>query len=229
MLTLTVRRATLGYSGGVFTSRFDDALVFAHDLHRRQKRKTSGVPYIAHPLGVCALVIEDGGSEEEAIAALLHDALEDQGRTYPGGVDALAAEIGRRYGSEVRRIVEACTERRSEEEMRIADKRERWLAHKRSYLEQVRAADLSVRRVSCADSLHNVQTMLKDYRRMGDRLWTRFMTRSGADQIWAYGALAQAFLDAGMGPLADALASAVAELARITAAGETQTIRSPQS
>ena len=100
----------------VFSERFDDALAFTHQLHRRQVRKTSGVPYIAHPMSVAALVIEDGGSEDEAIAALLHDSLEDQGRHYPGGVAQLAQDIGARFGEEVLRIVQACTERTSEEE-----------------------------------------------------------------------------------------------------------------
>src|SRR3954462_4913176 len=106
--------------------RFEQALVFANQLHRKQKRKTSGVPYVGHLLGVAALVIEDGGGEDEAIAALLHDALEDQGRHYPGGVDALAAEIERRYGAAVRGMVEALTERSSDAERAITDKRERW-------------------------------------------------------------------------------------------------------
>jgi (p)ppGpp synthase/HD superfamily hydrolase len=197
----------------VFTDRFEQALVFSHQLHRRQRRKTSGVPYIGHPLGVAALVIEDGGSESETIAALLHDSLEDQGRAYPGGVPALAAEIESRFGQEVRRIVEACTECATEEELRIDDRRLRWRAHKLGYLEQIRAADPSVRRVSCADSLHNVRTMLKDYQRMGEKLWTRFMTRNGGDQVWAYRAMAEAFVATGMGTMAQDLARAVEELA----------------
>ena len=82
----------------VFSDCFAQALAFAHQLHRRQTRKTSGVPYVAHLLGVAALVIEDGGSEDEAIAALLHDSLEDQGAGYPGGVERLSEEIGERFG-----------------------------------------------------------------------------------------------------------------------------------
>lgn len=196
----------------MFTTRFDDALTFAHGLHRRQKRKTSGVPYIGHPLGVAALVIEDGGSEDEAIAALLHDTLEDQGRGFPGGVPALAEEIERRFGAEVRRIVEACTEGRSAEEIATTDKRERFRLHKESYFALIRNAGAAVRRVSCADSLHNVRTMTKDYQRMGEKLWTRFMTRRGDDQIWAYSTLAATFLATGTEPLAHELERAVREL-----------------
>jgi (p)ppGpp synthase/HD superfamily hydrolase len=106
-----------------FSERFEQALAFSHQLHRRQQRKASGVPFIAHPLSVAALVIEDGGTEEEAIAALLHDSLEDQGCHFPGGAEALAAEIERRFGSDVRRIVESVTERSSPQEAYIRDER----------------------------------------------------------------------------------------------------------
>jgi len=198
----------------VFSERFGQALAFAHELHRKQRRKTSGVPYVAHLLGVTALVIEDEGTEDESIAALLHDSLEDQGQHYPGGVAALAAQIEARFGVDVRRMVEALTERRTEEEMRIADKRERWRAHKVAYFEQIGAAGPAVRRISCADSLHNVRTLLKDYRRMGERIWTRFMTGRGDDQVWAYRAAAEAFRAARTGPLADELAEAVDALDR---------------
>ena len=101
--------------------------------------------------------------------------------------------------------------------MRIADKRERWRVHKLSYFAQIRGADDSVRRISCADSLYNVRSMIDGYRRMGDRLWTRFMTRSGDDQVWAYRSAAESFRAAGVGPLADDLADAVEQLARVIA------------
>jgi (p)ppGpp synthase/HD superfamily hydrolase len=199
----------------VFSERFDEALAFAHQLHRRQLRKTSGVPYIAHPMSVAALVIEDGGSENEAIAALLHDSLEDQGRHYPGGVPALSAEIGERFGADVLRMVDALTERTSATEQGISDKRERWREHKRSYFAQIGEAGPDVRRISCADSLHNARTLVHDYRAMGERIWTRFQTRNGDDQVWAYGTAAEAFQKAGAGPMADELAETIRELARL--------------
>jgi len=201
----------------VLGERFEAALVFANQLHRKQKRKTSGVPYVAHVLGVAAIVIEDGGGEDEAIAALLHDSLEDQGRHYPGGVDALAAEIESRFGPEVRRMVEALTERSSDEERAIADKRERWRAHKRAYFVQIATAGADVRRISCADSLYNTRSLAMGFRRLGIRLWTRFMTGRGDDQIWAYRSAAEAFQAAGTGPLADELAAAVNDLERMIA------------
>jgi len=203
-----------------FSERFDEALVFTHKLHRSQKRKTSGVPYIAHLLGAAALVIEDGGSEDEAIAALLHDSLEDQAHNYPGGGAALAAEIQARFGPEVLRIVVACTERGSEEERRIRDRAERWRAHKHSYIEQIVTEDASVRRVSCADSVYNVRSMTRDFCRMGDRLWSKFQTKSASDQLWAYDALARALTERDRSSgLAAELRRAVDELDRVVRAG----------
>lgn len=199
----------------VLGERFEQALAFTNQLHRKQKRKTSGMPYVAHLLGVAAMVIEDGGSEDEAIAALLHDSLEDQGRHYAGGVEALAAEIERRFGVEVRRMVEALTERSSDEERALSDKRERWRAHKRAYFAQIASAGADVRRISCADSLYNTRSLAMGFRQLGPRVWTRFMTGRADDQIWAYRSAAEAFRSAGTGHLADELAAAVNELERL--------------
>ncbi|MBS1859331.1 MAG: HD domain-containing protein [Acidobacteria bacterium] len=189
--------------------RFEEAMVFAHRLHRKQKRKTSGVPYVGHLLGVAALVIEDGGGEDEAIAALLHDSLEDQGRHYEGGAAALAEEIERRFGGEVRRLVEALTERAEPDVRAIADKRERWRAHKRAYFAAIAAAGVEVRRISCADSLYNVRSLAMGFRAMGPRIWQRFLTGRAEDQVWAYRGAAEAFRAAGTGPMAEELAAAV--------------------
>src|SRR3954454_14444728 len=100
----------------MYSDRFSRALSFADELHRRQTRKTSGVPYVAHLLSVCALIIEDGGTEDEAIAALLHDSLEDQSRHWEGGEDALAAEIQAQFGAAVLELVLGLTERPAPEE-----------------------------------------------------------------------------------------------------------------
>ena len=195
--------------------RFESALVFAQQLHRKQKRKTSGAPYVAHLLGVAALVLEDGGGEDEAIAALLHDSLEDQGRHYAGGVESLAQEIERRFGGDVRRMVEALTERSGEAERGISDKRERWRAHKRAYFAQIATAGPEVRRVSCADSLYNARSLVMGLRMMGPRIWTRFLTGRAEDQIWAYRSAGEAFRAAGTGAMADELADAVDQLERL--------------
>jgi GTP pyrophosphokinase len=200
----------------MFSERFDEALVFAHQLHRKQKRKTSGAPYMSHLLGVASLVMDDGGSEDETVAALLHDALEDQSHNYPGGLSELAAEIERRFGVEVLRIVEACTERTSPEERRILDRRERWREHKRQYVEQIVTRDESVRRVSCADSIHNVRSLVRDYGRLGEKLWSKFLTKSGDDQLWAYCALSRALSERdGASGLVSELRRAVDELRQV--------------
>jgi (p)ppGpp synthase/HD superfamily hydrolase len=201
----------------MYSDRFSRALSFAHDLHQRQTRKTSGVPYVAHLLSVCALVIEDGGTEDEAIAALLHDSLEDQSRHYQGGEAGLDSEIERLFGPEVIELVRGLTERPAPEEAGISDKREKWRAHKRGYFRQIGAAGPSVRRISCADSLHNVRTLNKDYRVMGEKIWTRFQTRNGADQVWTYRSAGEAYVAAGAGPMADELLRAVDELEKLIA------------
>ncbi len=196
----------------MFSLRFDEALAFAHHLHRTQTRKTSGVPYISHPLSVAALVIDYGGTEEEAIAALLHDSLEDQSHDYPGGRDQLAADIAGRFGEEVLRIVEGCTERSNPEEAGIKDKRERWRVHRIGYLRQVLAAGPSACLVSCADSLHNVRSLIKDFRQTGPSIWARFLTRSAEDQIWVYATSADTYRACQTGAIAEELAETVKAL-----------------
>ena len=200
----------------MLTERFDRALLLASELHRKQKRKTSGAPYVSHLLGVCSLVLEDGGSEEEAIAALLHDAVEDQGGSYKGGTAALSERIRTEFGDEVARLVDALTERPTVETAAIRDKRQRWRAHKQAYIEQILSYDASVRRISCADSLYNVRSLITGYRVMGDRLWTRFMTREAADQLWGHSEIARAFLAAERTNLAIDLEEAVDHLHSVT-------------
>jgi (p)ppGpp synthase/HD superfamily hydrolase len=201
----------------MYSERFDRALVFAHQVHRKQARKTSGAPYMAHLLGVAALVMEDGGSEDEAIAALLHDSLEDQGRHYRGGSGQLARDIAEQFGERVLRLVEALTEHPYAREQGIADRAERWREHKRGYFEQILSAETAVRRISCADSLYNVRSLVFDHRRLGERLWDRFLTKNAADQVWAYEEAARAFLQAGVGPLAEELMGAVEQLKLVVA------------
>ena len=194
------------------SERFEQALVFTHRLHARQKRKTSGTPFVSHLLGVAALVIEDGGSEDEEIAALLHDSLEDQSRHFPGGEPALSAEIEQRFGAAVLHLVMELTERPSAREILQFDRVSRWRAHKEGYIEQILTANSSVRRVSCADSLFNVRSMIKDYLRVGERLWDRFHTRRRDDQLWAYFRIAHAFLEREDSPLTRELLREIAAL-----------------
>lgn len=133
------------------SERFEEALAYAVRLHASQNRKGTETPYVAHLLGVVALVLEDGGDEDEAIAALLHDAIEDQG-------DKVTLEqVRSRFGERVARIVQGCTD---------ADTipKPPWKKRKESYVEHVRHAPPDVRRVSLADKLNNAQAILRDYR-----------------------------------------------------------------
>ena len=152
--------------------RFDQALVYATRAHRTQFRKGTTRPYIGHLLGVTSIVLTHGGDEDEAIAALLHDAVEDQ-----GGKPRLE-EIRRKFGARVARIVEACTD---------ADTLPKppWLERKKAYLRHLRRANSSVRLVSAADKLYNAQETLSDYRRHQESIWKRF--HAGRElTLWYY-------------------------------------------
>jgi hypothetical protein len=177
--------------------RFERALVYATRLHREQRRKGSGTPYAAHLLGVASLVLEDGGSEDEAIAALLHDAVEDQGGR------ARLDEIKREFGNRVAHIVEGCTD------TGISPKPP-WRPRKEAYVRALASHDASVRRVSLADKLYNARAILLDYRRLGDELWERFDPES--DQPWYYRALVSAFRETTESPLVEELERVVTEL-----------------
>lgn len=161
------------------TSRFEEALVYATRLHASQTRKQSQVPYVAHLLGVASLVLEDGGDEDEAIAALLHDAVEDQ-----GGLRTLD-EIRTRFGEKVARIVEFCTDA-------YTQPKPAWRERKESYLASIEYANEAAWRVSLADKLYNAQATLRDVRREGDRAWTRF---NGGKEgtLWYYQQLLNEF------------------------------------
>jgi len=176
-------------------------MVFAARLHARQTRKGTNIPYIAHLMAVAGLVLENGGDEEETIAALLHDAVEDQGGA------ATREEIRRRFGDRVVEIVDGCTD---------SDKvpKPPWRARKEAFLSRLPYASPSVRLVSAADKLHNARTILADYRVMGDAVWKRFAGEKNGT-LWYYRALVDAFRAAGTSPLVEELARVVAELDHI--------------
>lgn len=164
--------------------RFRDALVWAAELHEDQNRKGGGIPYVAHLLGVASIVLEHGGSEDVAIAALLHDSLEDQAHKISEG------EIRARFGEAVERIVEACSDGTPEEQQ--DRNHERWFARKKKYIAEIAHKSDEALMVSMADKLHNVRSMLEDYRAQGDSLWSRFTTgRDG--NFWYYGAMVEAY------------------------------------
>jgi (p)ppGpp synthase/HD superfamily hydrolase len=190
------------------TERYDDALRFAADLHRDQRRKGGAIPYLSHLLATSTLVMEYGGDEDQAIAALLHDAIEDQGHHHAGGVAALRSAIRQHFGGAVLDIVDACTD---------ADSHPKppWRQRKEAYIAHLAAAPLPVLRVSCADKLHNARCILADYRQLGGALWERF-NADHQQVLWYYRALTDAFRRAGApAGLVDELDHAVSEIERL--------------
>lgn len=161
------------------SARFEEALVFASRLHAKQRRKGSEIPYIAHLLAVTALVLEHGGDENEAIAALLHDAIEDQGG------DATRQEIRRHFGEVVVEIVNGCTD---------ADSipKPPWRGRKEAYIAHLHTASPSILLVSAADKLHNIRSILNDYRIVGEDLWQRFKAGKQGT-LWYYRSLLEVY------------------------------------
>jgi (p)ppGpp synthase/HD superfamily hydrolase len=178
----------------MLSHRYDDAFYYAHQLHRSQTRKGTQIPYISHLMAVSALVIEHGGTEVQAIAALLHDAAEDQ-----GGPETLA-EIRTTFGNAVATIVADCTDA-------WAEPKPPWRARKEAYLAALPQKPSSSLLVSLADKTHNAEAILFDYRNLGDDLWGRF--KGGAEGTrWYYCMLAAFFAEAMPGRLSDRLSMA---------------------
>jgi GTP pyrophosphokinase len=160
--------------------RFLRAFLFASEKHAGQTRKASTIPYIAHLMGVASLVLEFGGDEDMAIAALLHDVVEDC-----GGAPMLK-EVRRRFGSRVAKVVEGCTDSDT-------DPKPPWRERKETYIRHLKTADAETRLVSAADKLNNVRSILSDYRKVGESVWARF--RGGREgTLWYYRALLEEFL-----------------------------------
>jgi (p)ppGpp synthase/HD superfamily hydrolase len=163
------------------TRRFDLALQFASGLHHTQFRKGTNVPYVAHLIGVAAIVLEGGGDEDQAIAALLHDAVEDQ-----GGPPTLAT-IRKLFGDRVANTVRECSDSESED----PNSKKPWRDRERAYIAHLAEASEDALRVSIADKLRNTRPILADYRILGDKLWERFNKEaSKKDQLDHYRALA---------------------------------------
>ena len=163
--------------------------------------KMSNGFYIAHLLSVTALVLEDGGSEDEAIAALLHDAVEDQGG------QATREEIKQRFGETVVAIVDGCTESDT-------IPKPPWRDRKQRYLEQLRQGSPSVRRVALADKLHNARTILLDYRQQGENLWSAF-TSDKDGLMWFYLSLLELYQPTDPSPMVGELRRVVEELEQL--------------
>jgi len=186
--------------------RFLRAFLFAAERHSGQARKASTIPYIAHLMGVASLVLEAGGDEDLAIAALLHDVVEDC-----GGAPMLK-EVRRRFGGRVAKVVEGCTD---------ADTfpKPPWRERKERYIRHLQRADADTRLVSAADKLNNVRSILSDYRELGEFVWSRFNGgREGT--LWYYRTLRDEFLQHRPNRLTRQLELAVQELESL--AGEYQ-------
>ncbi|HEX4143822.1 MAG TPA: HD domain-containing protein [Pirellulales bacterium] len=184
------------------TQRFVEALSWAATLHQSQRRKANATPYVAHLLAVAALVLEHGGDEDEAIAALLHDAIEDQG----GHPTRL--QIDERFGPRVAAIVEGATET-------DLQPKPPWRQRKELHLARLLQADRSVQLIVAADKLHNVGSLIADYGRLGAGLWAHF--RGGkAGTLW-YLRAAAAALPLAPAELVAQLNARITELERLAA------------
>jgi (p)ppGpp synthase/HD superfamily hydrolase len=187
-------------------SRFNEALQFAAQLHAQQVRKVGGEPYLAHLLAVAAIALDYGADEDEAIAALLHDAIEDQ-----GGAET-KEEIRRRFGPGVAAIVEGCSDSDT-------IPKPPWQERKEAFLARLEQATPSIRLVVAADKLHNVRCLLRDFRRQGEAIWQHF--KGGREKtLWYYRSVAQVLQRSGTTPLVEELDRAVTELQRLATGGD---------
>ena len=181
--------------------RFEEALLLALRLHADQKKKGTDTPYVAHLLSVAGIAIEYGGDEDEAIAALLHDAVEDAGGA------PTREKIRGQFGERVAGIVDGCTDT-------DVSPKPPWRERKEAYLSHMKDASPSVILVSAADKLHNVRSLIMDYRKAGETLFERFNGgREGT--LWYYRSLVTAFRSRTADPIIDELDRAVTELERL--------------
>ena len=162
------------------TGRFDEALQYASELHRTQTRKGGDIPYLGHLLSVASLVIEGGGTEDQAIAGLLHDAVEDQ-----GGAPILA-EIREKFGEHVAKIVEECSD--TDEVPKPP-----WKNRKQTYITHLDDASDATILVSLADKVDNARAILRDHRLERNELWQRFSQNDPQEHLWYYESLLKVF------------------------------------
>jgi (p)ppGpp synthase/HD superfamily hydrolase len=183
----------------MLSEKFVQAVDYANEVHKGHMRKGTQIPYISHLMAVASLVMESGGSEDEIIAALLHDAVED------GGGKPVLDKIKDRFGQNIASIVDDCTET-------YEDPKPPWKGRKESYISHIKEGSPSVKLVSCADKLHNVRCILSDYRQVGEVLWDRFSV-SKEETLWFYQSMADVLCASGKGLKAYAdLGNAVKDL-----------------
>ena len=180
--------------------RLQRAFQYAAEKHDGQTRKTTAVPYLSHLMAVASLVLEAGGDEDMAMAALLHDVVEDC-----GGMPRLR-EIRKQFGPRVAKIVDGCTDS-------FGEPKPHWVERKKDYLREMKHADAETRLVSASDKLHNVRTILADYRQHGEAIWTRFNGKKEGT-LWYYRALSDEYQRRNRNRITHELAIAVEELER---------------
>jgi GTP pyrophosphokinase len=182
----------------VLTDKFDRALLYATHVHGGQVRKGTSTPYVAHLLAVAATVLEYGGDEELAIAALLHDSVEDQGGA------ARLEDVRNRFGDRVARIVEACSD--SLADTAKGERKADWLQRKEAYIAHLGNVDEDILRVSLADKVHNARAILRDLRKpeIGKGIWARF-NQPKEQTLWYYSSLANLFCERLPGQLSNEL------------------------
>jgi (p)ppGpp synthase/HD superfamily hydrolase len=183
--------------------RLAEAFAFAAGAHREQLRKDTSIPYVAHLMSVCALVLEHGGDEDQALAGLLHDVIEDGGAEYEPVIRNL-------FGERVAAIVRSCTN---------ADVKPKppWRERKVAYIRHLRETDPAALLVSACDKLHNARSIVADQRTLGDAMFSRF--NAGKEQtLWYYASLTEVFQARMPGPLAEELAWTVGEMHRLAGA-----------
>ena len=184
------------------TRRFEQALLFAGREHAGQIRKGTPAPYISHLMGVAGLVLEAGGDEDLAIAALLHDVVEDCGGA------RMLKEVRRRFGKRVAHVVEGCTDT-------FIILKPPWRERKEDYIKHLRTADADVHLVSAADKVHNLRHILTDYREVGELIWDRFNGKRDGT-LWYYRALLKEFRRRKPNRVVNELARVVKELEAVS-------------
>jgi GTP pyrophosphokinase len=193
----------------LYSDRMSEAMAAAAQIHATQVRKGMAIPYLSHLLGACSIALEYGADEDEAIAALLHDAIEDGEPT-----EAARATVWS-FGPEVGRIVEGCTD---------ADTHPRppWRERKEAYLASLATEDRSVLLVSASDKLHNARSIVRDLRELGEDVWGRFSAPKG-QILWYYRSLVTAYRANPAYPkaLIDELDRTVVEMEALAASGST--------
>ncbi len=204
----------IGRTPPALTERFLAAVALAQEVHGHVRRSGTEIPYLAHLLVVTGLVIEDGGDEDQAIAAMLHDAVED------GGGRAMLERIARSFGPGVAAIVEACSDTVD------LGEQETWIERKRRYLAHLpEVEDDAILRVALADKVHNARSIVRDYREEGHVLWERFTQKTAREQLCYYGGLLTFFEARRPGPLTEDLLRAVGELSWLVARDDAQRSR----